>query len=242
MQRYFSDQKNNDEFILNSDDSFHIKKVMRMNIHDKIEIIYQKQVYICEIVNLDNLVKVRLLKIDNENHELKKKVIICQSLVNEQKMDLILQKGTELGAYAFYPYKSLNSVVKENDKSSKKIIRWQRIVKEASEQSKRNVIPKVYDFIDINDLKKFKNALKIICTVNETTKSLKTVLQSNLTYDTIIIVIGPEGGFSINEEKILIDNGFIAVSLGSRVLRTETASLVVLSMLNYEWMVSDAFI
>ena len=79
--------------------------------------------------------------------------------------------------------------------------------------------------------------LKLICSLRETSKSIKNILQDNSNCDTMIIVIGPEGGFAINEEEKLINNGFIPVSLGSRVLRTETASLVLLSMLNYEWMV-----
>ena len=237
MQRYFSNDLNNHVFILNSDDSFHIKKVMRMNLGEKIEIINNEKLYICEIINIDNLVEAIIIEEKNDYNEMDVKVIICQSLVNEQKMDLILQKGTELGAYEFYPYKAVNSVVKENGKSDKKIVRWQKIVKEASEQSKRNIIPNVNKPIDINELIGLEAPLKLICSVNEVTKSIKKELQEHDTYDTIIIVVGPEGGFTKQEEAKFIENGFIPVSLGKRVLRTETASLLVLSMINYERMV-----
>ena len=172
-----------------------------------------------------------------ENNEVNKKIIIVQSLVNESKMDIILQKNTELGAYSFYGYKAINSVVKENEKSDKKIVRWQRIVKEASEQSKRNIIPKIEKIVDLQELCNMQADLKILLTVNEKSNYVKRVLQDNKDCDTIIVVIGPEGGFTKTEEEELIKNGFISTSLGSRVLRTETASIAFMSMINYEWMV-----
>lgn len=236
MQRYFNNEKNNDEFLMNLDDSNHIYKVMRMKLGDKIEVLCEEKLYICEIVNLDKNVKVKIIEKRNDNNELPIKITICQSLVNEQKMDLILQKGTELGAYEFFPYSARNSVVKENGKSDKKIVRWQRIVKEASEQSKRNIIPKVNNIININELINLNYDLKLLCSVNEFTLNIKKVLEQSRKYDTIIIVIGPEGGFSKEEEEKLIANGFISVSLGKTVFRTETASLVALSYLNYELM------
>ena len=237
MQRYFCNDCNNNIYTLNSDDSYHIKKVMRMNVGDLIEIVDNKRLFICEIIDEVGLVNALVVSQKDDYNEMDVKVIIAQSLVNEQKMDQILQKGTELGAYAFYPYKARNSVVKDNGKGDKKNVRWQKIVKEASEQSKRNIIPKVYGMVDINELIKIESSLKLICTVNEVTKNIKNVLQEYKKCDTIIIVVGPEGGFTEQEEEIFINNGFIPVSLGKRVLRTETASLVALSMINYERMV-----
>ncbi len=236
MQRYFNNEKEENCFIMNDDDSNHIYKVMRMNKGDKIEIVCNQTLYICEIIELNKNVKVKIIEEKDDNNELPVKVSICQSLVNEQKMDLILQKGVELGASEFIPYNAKNSIIKENNKKDKKIIRWQRIVKEASEQSKRNIIPKVNNIINIEELIKLDYELKLLCTVNELTTNIKKVLQEMKKYDTIIIVIGPEGGFTKEEEAKLIDNGFISVSLGKRVLRTETASLVALSYINYELM------
>lgn len=237
MQRYFCSEKRNNQFILSSDDSYHIKKVMRMTLGDCVEVIYEEKLYIAKIIDIEDLVEVEIVEVRNDNNEMTPKLIIVQSLVNEQKMDLILQKCTELGVYSFYPYQSLNSVVKDNGKGSKKVLRWQRIVKEASEQSKRNIIPVVHEIIDLKTLCEVEASLKLICTVNEMTRSVKKVLQEHPIYDTIIIVIGPEGGFKDKEEQLLIDSGFIPVSLGSRVLRTETAPIAIASMLNYEWMV-----
>ena len=236
MQRYFSSLCEEGYYKLSSDDEYHIKKVMRMHKNDKIEIVDNKITYICEIESIEPL-KIKVIEKISEDNENKVKVTIVQSLVNEQKMDYILQKDTELGAYSFYGYKAVNSVVKDNGKSDKKLLRWQKIVKEASEQSKRNIIPKVVNIIDINELCRLEADLKILLTVNEKTLNLKKVLHDNKKYDTMIIVVGPEGGFTPFEENKLIENGYLSVSLGSRVLRTETASQTILAMLNYEWMV-----
>ena len=236
MQRYFSNLCQNNEYLLSNEDSYHIEKVMRMKLHDLIEIVDNKCVYICEI-NGFNPVKAKIVKKLEENHENSKNIILVQSLVNENKMDLILQKGTELGVNEFYGYKATNSVVKENDKSNKKLVRWQKIVKESSEQSKRNIIPEVKKILDIKGLCELKADVKILLSVNEKAKNLKKVLKETKKYDTLIIVVGPEGGFTKMEEDQLINNGYISTSLGERVLRTETASIVAISMINYEWMV-----
>ena len=234
MQRYFVNEIKDNKFILSDDDSFHILKVMRMKKKDKIEIVYQEEVYLTEIESFNPVVTLIINKI--ETKELKVKICICQSLVKENKMDLILEKSTELGANSFIPLSVTNSIIKENNlDSEKKINRWQKIVEKASRQSKRNYIPKVFNIMSINDLIKLNYDLKILCTVNEVSRSLKNVLQNNKKCDTIIIVVGPEGGFTNQEEKILIENGFISTSLGNLVLRTETASICALSMINYEY-------
>ena len=236
MQRYFSNYKENNEYLLSKDDSYHIEKVMRMKIHEKVEIVDNRRVFLCEIISF-NPVKAKVIEEIMENHENEKNIILVQSLVNENKMDYILQKGTELGINEFYALKTKNSIIKENNKSDKKIIRWQKIVKEASEQSKRNIIPKVHNTIDIKELCSIKKDVKILLTVNEKEKNIKKVLKDNLKCDTLIIVVGPEGGFTKEEEELLINNGYMSTSLGSRVLRTETAGIVAVSMINYEWMV-----
>lgn len=232
MQRYFKDT-NLDLFELSVDDSYHITKVMRNKIGDKIEVVIDKKLYICEIVELKDLVKVQRIEEVICDSELPCFVAIAQSLVKEQKMDLILQKSCELGVSEIIPINATRSIVKLDKKETKKIERWNKILKEASEQSKRVVIPKVNEIMDIKDLTNLDYDIKILCTVNELSMSLKKVLDKDLTNLKILFVIGPEGGFTDNEEKILIDNGFISTSFGKRVLRTETASLYALSIINY---------
>lgn len=232
MQRYFSD-KNLDIFELSSDDSYHIIKVMRNNIGDKVEVVIDKCLYICEIIKISDLVTVRRLEEVECDSELPCYVTIAQSLVKEQKMDLILQKSCELGVSEIIPVNTTRSIVKLDKKETKKVERWNKILKEASEQSKRVVIPKVNGIMDIKDLCNLEYDIKILCTVNELSMSLKEVLEKELNNLRILLVIGPEGGFTESEEKILIDNGFISTSFGRRVLRTETASLYALSIINY---------
>ena len=236
MQRYFCNKKLDNEYLLNRDDSYHITKVMRMSISSKIEIVDNKITYLCEITSLDP-VKAKIIERIDENNENDFDIILVQSMVNETKMDFVLQKGCELGVNEFYIYKATNSVVKDNGKGEKKLERWQKIVKEASEQSKRNIIPNVVNIVDLKGLCEIKGDLKLLLSVNEKIKNIKKVLKEKKKYDKIVIVIGPEGGFTPHEEKCMVENGFISTSIGKRVLRSETAGLSIVSMINYEWMV-----
>jgi 16S rRNA (uracil1498-N3)-methyltransferase len=232
MQRYFKDT-NLDTFELSSEDSYHIIKVMRNKIGDKVEVVIDKKLYICEITNLNDPVIVKRLEEVECDSELPCYITIAQSLVKEQKMDLILQKCCELGVSEIIPVNTTRSIVKLDKKENKKASRWNKILKEASEQSKRVVIPTLNDIMDIKDLAKLDYDIKILCTVNELSMSLKQVLSKDLNGLKILFVIGPEGGFTDKEEQTLIDNGFISTSFGTRVLRTETASLYALSIINY---------
>ena len=232
LQRYFRDTSL-DLFELSNDDSYHITKVMRNKIGDNVEVVIDKKLYICEIVKIDDLVSVKRIEELECDSEFPFYVTIAQSLVKEQKMDFILQKSCELGVSEIIPLSAARSIVKLDKKEDKKLIRWNKILKEASEQSKRVVIPKVNEIMSIKELAKMDYDLKILCTVNELSVSLKDVLPEKLDNLRILFVIGPEGGFTDNEEKIFIDNGFVSTSFGKRVLRTETASLYALSVLNH---------
>lgn len=234
MQRYFCDS-NEEVVTLSSDDSYHITKVMRMNVGDNTELVSNNKLYIAEIIKTTPNVIVKKNSIQ-ESFDTNINIDIAQSIVVEQKMDYILQKGTELGANKFIPLIVDRSVVKLNDKSDKKQKRWQTIVKEAAEQSKRLEVPTVANPCNIKELAKLDYDLKILCSVNETSKNIKTVLSNISISDRILVVVGSEGGFTNLEEQELIKNGFVSASLGNRVLRTETASLFVLSVINYIFM------
>ena len=235
MQRYFVLEKLDNKFKLNNDDSYHINNVMRNKVGELIEVVFDEKLYITKIVELKPNVILEIIELVDSYNEIEKKVTICQSLVKEAKMDLILQKSTELGCFSFIPLRVKNSIIKGSEKDFlRKVERWQKIVLGASKQSKRNIVPSVNKVIDINELIKLDYDLKILLTVNETSRSFKNILQNNLNCDTIIIVIGPEGGFTKEEEQLLRDNGYLSASLGNLVLRTETASLCCLSMINYE--------
>ena len=236
MQRYFAKDKIHDDFILDEKDIHHIKNVMRMNISDLIEVVYQSSVYICSIIELsDKIIKLDVISKKEENHELKKHIAIAFALSKEDKIDIILQKCTELGASEFYPVQMNRSVVRiEKSKEENKINRWKKICKEASEQSKRNVIPKVNNICNVNDLCNLNYDLKLVCSINNSCTSLKNIINSNNNLKSIIVVIGPEGDFAKDEEDILIDNRYVPVSLGNTILRMETAPIFVCSCINYE--------
>ena len=231
MQRYFVKEKNKENFILENSDIYHIKKVMRCKNNDKIEIVYDKKVFLC---NIDEIETMKLSIIDSyeEDRESNVNLTIALSLVQEQKFDLILQKLTELGVNNIIPLRTERSIVKiDKQKEEKKKTRWESICKEASEQSHRVTIPKIEKIINMNELLNYKKQQNLICSLTDKTQPLEEYLNKDT--KEILFVIGPEGGFSNKEENFLIQNGFLPTTLGKRVLRVETAAIYVASIINY---------
>lgn len=236
MQRYFVSNKEDNIFTLNNDDSHHVINVMRMKTDDRIEVVFDSNLFIAAIISLDIPVRCKIVEeISNEALSIPN-VIIAQALVKEQKMDYILQKSCELGVYEIIPTITSRSIIKIDKNDDKKVIRWNKIMKEASEQSKRVNIPKVANITSLKDLITVDAKYKFLCSVNENSKSIKSVLSNANISDTILFVIGPEGGFDKSEEEYLIDNGFVSITFGKNVLRTETSSSFILSVINYEFM------
>jgi len=232
MQRYFATSKVENNFILDDKDLHHIKNVMRMKDNDNIEVVFDEKLYKCKI-NYNNKIDITIIdEISSLENNKKTKISIIVPVLKENKMDFILQKSTELGVDEIIPVITERTLVKLNDKENKKLERWNRICKEASEQSMRLNIPKITNVKKINDLNNI-DGLKIVCSTQNCI-SLKKVLQTNTNYNNIYIIIGPEGGLSINEEKKLNEFGFISTSLGNNILRVETVPLTILSMINYE--------
>ena len=234
MQRYFAIRKEKKTFILKDSDLHHIKQVMRMKIGTTIEVVYDSLVYECKI-NSINPFELEIIQQLEINTELKTQIILGVALVKEQKFDLILQKATELGVSSIVPIIMDRCIVKlSDDKIEKKLQRWNTICKEAAEKSFRNNKPMIYKPIPIKELLHIESDLKLVCSVNEQQKNLKTYLQNENSYGKILLVIGPEGGISPKEEEYLVNNNFNSVSLGNRVLRVETACLYACSVISYE--------
>ena len=236
MQRYFAYKKESNNFILEEYDIHHITKVMRLNVGDFIEVVYDSICYECEIVNVSKNIMVKKIK---EIQKLEKEfgeITLIIPVLKEFKMDLILQKATELGIDNIIPIRTERSVVKiDSKKEEKKLERWKSIVKEASEQSKRLTIPNISNIKDIKDLKNI-DADKIICSTREPKNNLKIFLQKHNKYDKMLLVVGPEGGFTLKEENTFIENGFTPVTLGKNIMRVETVPLFCLSAIMYEFM------
>lgn len=234
MQRYFAKDKINNKIILLDSDMYHITKVMRMNIGDEIEVIYDKKLYLCKIINNYEIETVKEVEEDNE---LNIDITIAIGMVKEQKFDLILQKLTELGVKEIIPLAMERSIIKlDSSKINKKLDRWNMICKEASEQSKRNIIPKVKEPMSLKELVSLDCDTKLICSVKQKENFINYYLQQEEKCAKMLVVIGPEGGISDKEEQFLNDNNFISVSLGNRVLRVETAAIYVASVINYSCM------
>ena len=230
MQRYFIKNK---DMLLEESDIRHIKKVMRMNINDKIEVVYNNKLHICEITSLEPF-NIKVIEELDENKKTKIELTVAVALVKEQKMDLILQKLTELGVSKIIPVSMERSIVKlDKERFNKKKVRWESICKEASEQSKRTNIPIIEDIKSIKDLTKEDADLKLVASTKEKEKLLNYYLQSIEDCAKIIMVIGPEGGISDREEDILVSNGYNRVLFGNLIFRVETATIYVASIINY---------
>ena len=232
MQRYFVD---NDTFTLSKCDKHHVKNVMRMKDNDEVIAIYLNQPYLCSIYDIDREIKLKKIKKLEKQEEFIPKVRIIIPLLKEQKLDYIFQKATEMGVSEIIIYEAKRSMVKTNSKTENKLIRWNKILKEASEQSYRSSIPKLKGVLKIKELEKL-DGYKFTCSTTEKDKNLKNVLNCVSNYDTINLVIGPEGGLEKLEEETLKEIAFKPISLGNRIMRVETVPLFVLSAINFRFM------
>lgn len=236
MQRYFAKEKINDEFILLADDLYHIKTVMRMKSGEQVEVVYNDAVYLCTLSFEKNSIKVILDSCLESVKNNEPEITLILPFLKEQKIDLILQKGTELGVNNFIFMETERTIVKiEDKKAQNKLERWSRICKEASEQSMRTDIPNVRIVRDDVTLENLEG-LKLLCSTQEKDETIKNVLKKDMKYDKINLMIGPEGGFSSNEELYFEKKGFKRISLGSQIMRVETVPIFLASIIRYEYM------
>ena len=243
MPRFFvkTNQINNDNIDIIGEDVKHIKNVLRKQIGDKIEVCNQDtgDSYKCEIENFsEDEIKTNIIeKLTNIQERVE--VDIYQGLPKSDKMELIIQKSVELGANAIIPVNMKRCVVKlEGKDESKKIDRWQKIAESAAKQCGRSFIPEVKHLANVKDICNLINEYDaiIVAYENEKDNTLKSELKKlNSENLKIGIVIGPEGGFEESDVNILRENGARIVTLGNRILRTETVSLNVLSIVMYEF-------
>ena len=244
MQRYFVQYSSAENtFQITGEDSRHIVKVMRMQEDDEIICVTKDHKPArCKITNISNeQVTVEVVQWLEESVELPVDISIVSGLPKGDKLDLIIQKGTELGAAQFIPFIAARSIVKwDEKKADKKISRWQKIAKEAAEQSHRNVVPTVEHPASLSSLikKSEQYDVKLIAYEEESRQgekqNLVTSLQSLKEGGSLLIVFGPEGGLTIQEVEKLHEHGFISCGLGPRILRTETAPLYLLSAVSYQ--------
>ena len=233
MQRYFAFIDNQYFVHLSQDDEHHVLHVMRMKKGDEIEVVDSQKVFLCRIDNTNPLTISMIHEIANDV-EISEDVTLLFALTKGDKIDLVLQKATELGVKKVALIQSERTVVKYDNKDiDKKIQRFQKIMKEASEQSHRLVVPNLIGVYNLKQLPKEAfsdlNYIAYEKEAGDTKEAFADVTKNK----SISILVGPEGGFSEEEVNNLVKQGFIRTSLGKRILRAETAAIYALSVLGY---------
>lgn len=241
MHRFFIPQLFNEEMRIEGVDARHISKVLRMQQGDRLQIVSDDGISaLAEISALDgDGVDIRILEKLAESHEPRVRITLAQGLAKGEKMDFIIQKAVELGAYAVVPVAMEHSVVRlDGAKAGKKVERWQKIAEAAAKQSKRDIIPQVQDVQTMSQMLAANDcATKIIAYECEDRRGLKAALrqaEQEQGITDLLLIIGPEGGISEAELELARECGAVPVSLGRRILRAETAGLVAMSAIFYE--------
>lgn len=237
MYRFFTAANFQDKIKLSGSDAFHINNVLRLKNSDKIQLITaDAKLLLCEIISL-NSAEVHLQALEIlENLPDAKKIVLAQGLIKGDKMDLVIQKAVELGVTDIVPLALSRCVVELGEsKAAKRVERWQKVAYEAAKQSKHSLIPNIHAVTTLADfLKNNSCTLCILAYEEEYTRGLKEFLHSQDINQDTAVLIGPEGGFAPVEVGLALQYRFVSVSLGQQILRTETAPLMLLSVLKYE--------
>lgn len=241
MPKFFTARENitDNEIIIDSEDAKHIKKVLRLNVGDEITV--------CDGAGVDYLAQIKAIENDkivcdiNERHKCDTEpeifITLYQGLPKASKMDYIIQKNTELGICKIVPVKMSRCVVKlENEAAErKKTERWQKISYEAAKQSGRGVVPEIAMPVTIDEVIENIREDELVFAPYECEQEtrLKDIAEASKGVKRISFIVGPEGGFDITEVEKLRNAGIRTITLGKRILRTETAAESVVSMLMY---------
>lgn len=225
MYQYFCDEplEIGKEYIFTKEQAHHAK-VIRLD-HETIRLVSGTQAFFAEGYERDGSYYALVKEEDTSDHELKEDLSLAFALIRREKMELIIQKATELGVKKIIPFESSRCVVHaKKEKSSRQRERWQEIAAEAARQCKRNVIPEVTEILTFSRLKDINTDLRVAAYEKAFGKApyLSEVFSEN---KSMTVVIGPEGGFSEEEMKQLEDWNYTPVTFGERILRAETAAL-----------------
>ena len=243
MPKFFvkNSQINDDIISITEKDVNHIANVLRLKIDDEIQIcnVETGNNYNTKIIELNKeFVKCNILEVVTSKAETDVYINILQGLPKAEKMELIIQKCTELGVKEITPIEMERCIVKLDSKTaSKKQERWQKIAEVAAKQSGRDMIPRINNVVNIKNICNILKDYDIVLVPyeNEKNTTLKEILRGlpkeNLK---VGIIIGPEGGFEENEIKILEQKDCKIVTLGNRILRTETVAMAMTSVILYE--------
>jgi len=245
--RFFIEEKlkGSTHVFLKGKEHHHLSKVARVKpgdlvwLFDKIGVQHKACV---EEIQKD---QTRLLILETKKKdEPKERMILAQVMLKAKKMDLVIQKATELGAFAVQPIISDRTIVKLENKQNKKIDRWKRIMVEAAKQSGCASLPDIYPPLSLKAFLTKKEKAKKLFLSERGGKFFRDILIAPLMMemkipDSVILLIGPEGGWTEKEEQDIMECHYEAVSLGSLTLRSETAAIVSLAMISHFWKKED---
>ena len=244
MQRFFVEPHQIDEeahqIHITGTDVNHIANVLRMKQGEELWISDGgKCEYRCTIESFEpDEVLLHIVYSQEPEYELPCRIYLFQGLPKADKMELIIQKAVELGAYEIIPVETKRCVVKlDGRKSAKKTARWQQISESAAKQSKRMLIPNVHEVLTFREALKYAESMDVRLVPYELARGMqetKEILAGIEPGQSVGIFIGPEGGFEEKEIETAIEGGAKPITLGRRILRTETAGLAILSVLMFQ--------
>lgn len=217
----------------------HIRQVLRMKAGEEIRVSNREDKdYHCELVCVENdRVEAKILGV-MENTELPVKIYLFQGLPKSDKMELIIQKAVELGVYEIIPVATRRAVVKlEGKKEASKVARWNAISESAAKQSKRLLVPRVTNVMSLKEAFQYASGFDKNLIPYENARGIEGTREE---FSAIVpgmqvgIFVGPEGGFDEEEVRLAMDSHVKPVTLGKRILRTETAGMFVLSVLGFQ--------
>ena len=242
MYDFFADSSaiGEKEIIIRGSDLNHMKNVLRLQIGEQICIHEEStgKEYRCEIAGYEkDVAHLHIMWVEEANRELPSKIYLFQGLPKGDKMELIIQKAVELGVYEIIPVATKRAVVKlDAKKAEAKQKRWQSIAESAAKQSRRNIIPHIHEVVKFGQAVDYAKNLDITLIPYELAEDMektKQIFETIQPGQSIGIFIGPEGGFDEKEVEAAKDAGFQVLTLGRRILRTETAGMMLLSVLGY---------
>jgi 16S rRNA (uracil1498-N3)-methyltransferase len=230
MQQFFCEGpiQIGEDYVLNEAHGHHAQ-VVRLD-HERVRIVCKGEGFFGECMQRDGQYIVHVEEKDPRDNELGIEITLAAALIRREKFELVLQKAAELGVDRIVPFESARCVVHEKKEKTQKLLdRWQDIVQEASQQCKRNRIPSIEGIASIKDLAAYRSEINAAAYENAygTSRYLSDIADGK---HSVTIVIGPEGGFSEEEVKMMQAMGYEAVTLGSRILRAETASIYAASV------------
>ena len=238
MQQYFIDEKVNEKVRFNDEQAHHIKNVMRMKEGSIVKVVDQDENAALVTIHYENKQVFGLLHEKLDACDSKIQIKLAMALIKKDKFEFCIQKSCECGVYEIHPFVSSRCVVKiADEKNDKKLDRWQKIASEACEQSKNNHLCEIKPVCTFNEMLDEEADLKLIAYENadRIANNLASVCLKNKEIKNVIVMIGPEGGFSEDEVAKAMDHGYICVSLGNSILRAETAAISSINMLKYHY-------